>query len=259
MDDYAFRDRALDDRELEMLRLALSSFRDGSGQNVKNHGFQPSARDFERCLAAVVGGRTPENKGIFDVVVATTTDTFGISCKMAKAAPLKSLGSFMELTNAAAQIRAHLLAHQINWIGEPMLAGPAIVDLFSGWHTAAASQLGISLASSRYAILTHDSKWRTFQLQSFPLSLRVRNPRGEVAWSVGLDRKGDPSRLVGTIDDDGRTHLLWQYFANSGGQVKYYPLLTWADWLSAPFELEVPPVASALDKGRLYFKELWPE
>ena len=39
---------------------------------------------YERSLAAVLGGVTPENKGVFDVAVPTTKGLpFGISCKMA--------------------------------------------------------------------------------------------------------------------------------------------------------------------------------
>lgn len=77
---FAYRDRPLNDIEFEVLRLVLSSYRDGSGQVVRpNVGSMPGFRDYERALAAVLRARAPENKGIFDVIVSTDTVPFGIS------------------------------------------------------------------------------------------------------------------------------------------------------------------------------------
>ena len=65
-----YKDRPLNGRELERLRLTLSSFRDGSGQvTLKADGSMPGFRDYERALAAVLEGTTPEDKGIFDVLI----------------------------------------------------------------------------------------------------------------------------------------------------------------------------------------------
>jgi hypothetical protein len=132
--DHAFRDRPLSGSEREILRLALSSYRDGSGQTYLRGQSFPGFRDYERSLAAVLGGITPENKGVFDVAVATEGLPFGISCKMASFPPATNLCSFMELSNSAAKFRDHLLGLQITYANEPMLAGPAIVDLVSSWH-----------------------------------------------------------------------------------------------------------------------------
>lgn len=68
-----FRDRPLSDLEFEVLRLVLSTFCDGTGQTIRNRpGTVPNSRDYERSLAAVLRARTPENKGVYDVVVDTT-------------------------------------------------------------------------------------------------------------------------------------------------------------------------------------------
>jgi hypothetical protein len=99
MPDVPYKDRPLNHRELEMLRLTLSSFRDGSGQVVSKAagGSMPGFRDYERALAAVLGGVTPENKGLFDVLIPAGAKPFGISCKMASMPPAKNLSSFIEL------------------------------------------------------------------------------------------------------------------------------------------------------------------
>lgn len=249
---YAYSNRALSKKEREMLRLALSSFRDGSGQTYINGQSWPGFRDYERSLAAVLGGVTPENKGVFDVAVTTTKRglPFGISCKMAVFPPPGNRCSFMEMSNSAAKFRDHLLHLQITYASEPMLAGPAVIDLVSSWHAAAASSFDV--ASSRYSVLAHDKKWEWFQVLCFPLNLYIVNPRGSIDWQY------EGKAVNGYIDDGGRRHRLWQYYPTSGGQLKYYPLLTWADWVTPRFMLEQPPLVSPLEKAQRYFAALWP-
>lgn len=248
---YAYRDRPLNNTELEMLRLALSSFRDGSGQTYLRGQSWPGFRDYERSLAAVLGGVTPENKGVFDVAVPTDDPRpFGISCKMATFPPAANQCSFMELANAAAKFRNYLLQLQITYANEPMLAGPAIIDLVSSWHALEAS--AFDLPGSRYSVLSHDRRWEQFQILCFPLNLATANPRGDIDWHY------EGSAINGYIDDGGRRHRLWQYYPTSGGQLKYYPLLDWADWVTPRFTLEQPPLVSPLEKAQRYFGPLWP-
>lgn len=250
---HAYRDRPLNDLELEVLRLVLSTFRDGSGQVVRpDTGTMPGFRDYERALAAVLRARAPEDKGVFDVIVKTDALGFGVSCKMSSMQPPAQLSSFMELSNSAAKFRSHLLQQQINWATEPTLAGPAIVSLVSSWHAADGAKHSIDVSASKYSVLAHNSSWSLFQILAFPLDLQIANPIGDVQWLV------EGRSLNGYIDDHGRRHRLWQCYMNSGGQLKYYPLLRWADWFTAPFQLEVPPVGSPIARARAYFREIWP-
>ncbi len=248
---YAYRDRPLSPVELEVLRLVLSTYRDGTGQVLRPGGrTMPGFRDYERALAAVLKARAPENRGVFDVIVETDSLPFGISCKMSAMQPPANRSSFMELSNSLALFRRHLLSQQINWATEPMLAGPAIVDLVSSWHAALSTT--IDLNSSRYGVLAHNASWTSFQLLAFPMDLRLANPIGEVEWLE------EGSSLNGYIDDNGRRHRLWQCYMNSGGQLKYYPLLRWATWVTSTFALEAPPLSSPIEKARAYFSEIWP-
>ncbi len=64
--------------------------------------------------------------------------------------------------------------------------------------------------------------------------------------------------LNGYIQDGDREHRLWQCYMNSGGQLKFYPLLSWAEWVSPAFSLETPPPGSLLRRAREYFHEVWP-
>lgn len=256
--NVAFRDRPLSPDEFEVLRLVLSTFRDGSGQvPVAGKGTMPGFRDFERSLAAVLKGSAPENKGILDVIVPVTDGKpFGISCKMTAWQPLANESSFMELSNSAAKFRNHLLSLQINWVTEPMLAGPAVVDLVSTWHTALADEADIE--RSLYGVLAHDRLWNHFRLDCFPLDLKIANPVGGVEWSITRSTDGKANSLRGHIDLNGRPHCLWQFYPNSGGQLKYFPPFAWAKWISDPFVLEIPATSSLLKRAQLTFPDLWP-
>lgn len=205
MSALPFRDRPLDARETEALRLVLSTYRDGSGQNQTEAGSMPGFRDFERGLASVVGGVAAENKGVFDVICAVPGATgYGISCKMARFAPVAQRSSFMELSNSAAKFRAHLLGRQINWVTEPGLAGPAIIELVTSWHRADADRLRLDLSASKYAVLSRSSKWDVFQLSAYPLDLYGFNPIGDIEWESTMNR------IDGFVRIDGRRHVLWQ-------------------------------------------------
>jgi hypothetical protein len=251
------KDRPLSDAEMERMRLILSTFRDGGGQVVlkKTGESMPGFRDFERAVAAVCGGQTREDKGVFDVLVPDTGGglPYGVSCKMSKTQPLAHAASFMELTNSAKKFSDEFARLNLSWVHNPAMAGNAFVELVSGWHLALSAE--VDVPSSRYLVLSHDAKWEKFQLHSFPLSLKVADPATEVEWAV--EGKKAPSSINGYIDHNGRRHRLWQLYPNSGGQLKYYPPRPWATWSSGAFRLEQPPAESLADRADEYFPEAW--
>jgi hypothetical protein len=253
------RDRPLDEAEVERLRLALSTFRDGSGQYLsKLKLFMPDYLDFERATALVCGGITSENKGVFDVAVRTPDGLpIGISCKMSSVQKVDSKASFMELSNSKKKFDDEFAHRGIDWRTQPESAGPAVVRLVESWHAILDDRY--DLAGSRYLVLSHDARWCQFQLLCFPLSLSIADPFDDVEWcNEGNDGNGGPSTVAGYIVDQGRRHRLWQLYQNSGGQLKYYPLLEWADWVTPVFGLEMPPVQNLRQKVDDYFPGRWP-
>lgn len=253
------RDRPLSPAEIERLRLALSTFRDGSGQYVNSiRGFMPDYLAFERATALVCGGTTSENKGVFDVLVPDDGRLpYGISCKMSSIQPVQNLASFMELSNSKKKFDDEFDRLGIDWTTNPEEAGPAVVDLVTSWHAACGSR--VDVAGSRYLVLSHDALWRRFQLLCYPLSLR---PRSRVSWRTeGIDRQTrGPSTVAGYIMlGNRRLHRLWQLYQNSGGQLKYYPPLSWAEWTSPFFTFEEPPVRNLRQKVEEYFPGRWPD
>ena len=253
------KDRALSDVEIEQMRLALSTFRDGSGQFLKSiREHMPSFLDFERVTALVCGGETMENKGIFDVIVPSPGSLpFAISCKMSITQPDTHKASFMELSNSQKKFQDEFDRLGIDWRSEPEYAGPAVVELVTKWHHDEANRA--DLDSSRYLILSHDKRWQQFRLLCYSLNLTIADPYARVEWcNEGGSATDGPSTVAGYIDHEGRWHRLWQLFQRSGGQLKYYPPFAWADWISDAFSLELPPVTSIRDKVDEYFPGKWP-
>ena len=249
------RDRPMHRVEVERMRLALSTFRDGSGQFVKSIGeYMPGYLDFERATALVCGGDTAEDKGIFDVSVPVPGGLpFGVSCKMSVSQPAAHMAGFMELSNSQKKFSDEFVRLDIDWQKEPEHAGPAVVELVMGWHQAVAHEF--DLPGSRYLVLSHDRKWQKFQLLSYSLDLARADPHKEVEW---CNEGRGPSTVAGYISHKNRRHRLWQLFQNSGGQLKYYPPLEWADWTSSPFHLENPRIKGIVEKVNDYFPGMWP-
>ncbi|WKK71472.1 hypothetical protein Q0F99_19220 [Rathayibacter oskolensis] len=164
--------------------------------------------------------------------------------------PLKNESSFMELSNSAAKFHAALGYFGVDWRNRPQEAGPIIVDTVMSWHEAVADE--VDLEGSRYAILDHDARWEVFSLKVFPLDLRTAHPVTQVEWIA------EPRRLDGFIYLNNRRHRLWQWYADSGGQLKYYPPLAWGEWSSPSFALELPPQVSLRSRAVEYFPQLWP-
>ncbi len=239
------------------MRLILSTFRDGSGQNrLKKLGgiSMPGFRDFERATAAVCGGETREDKGVFDVIVPVRRGLpFGISCKMSSLQPAAQRCAFMELSNSAAKWADEFGRLRISWAHAAPAAGNAVVELVTSWHEALSGE--VDVARSQYLVLAHDAKWEWFQLSALPLSLKIADPASDVEWVV--EGRNAPSSVAGYIDMDTRRHRLWQLFPSSGGQLKYYPPFTWATSVSQPFTLEVPPAESLADRAHECFPEQW--
>lgn len=243
-----FRDRPPSPDELERLRLILSCFRDGSGQQILQDGSRPGWRDFERAVAAWLGGVTAENKGVFDVAVPVPGHLpYGLSCKTSAVGALTDSRVLFELHNSNAKAWARLEMLGIDPETHPREAGLALVAQVREWHHGVTD---IDVDSSSYLVLVHDRRtWTSWRLLWYALTLDAVDP-AELAWShVG-------KRIQGETQDG---HRLWEWYAWSGGQLKYYPRVTDARWTSEWFSLEVPTPEDLVETAREYFPELWPE
>jgi hypothetical protein len=248
---------------MERLRLLLSTYQDGSGMlRVGSGRTLPGWRDFERSVAAAFGGETQESKFIFDVLIPRGSKgrAYGISCKMRR--ELRRLEKdgrvTIELSNSAKRFHDRLRARRIERTAYRTRAkevGTALVGLVEEWKRSASAERNIYLRKSCYLTLMYN-KIGDYQLHWFRISL----PRpASLDWYYPRAGRG---KLAGHLNGDDRCGgRVFEWYGDSGGQLKYYPLAATARWGSSRFKLEpIPagrPQLSLLSKAKAYFPRLW--
>ena len=244
-------------KEVEKIRLLLSTYQDGSGMlSNKDGSTLPGWRDFERTIALVLNGTAQENKAAFDVLVPIPHKPLamiGIACKMRRELDrLKRTGRVaFELSNSSGmfwdQLRKNGLTSK-TYVKKPELVGLHLLNLVEGWHLAVSRRRGgaIELEKSFYLVLSWNRQgW--YQLHQ----LKVDLPKPDtLRWYFPTKR---------CLRGDARDGTLFEWYGESGGQLKYYPLSEEAVWRSPKFQLE--PIKNAkqemLAKVALYFPEAW--
>lgn len=253
-------------QEVERLRLLLSTYQDGTGMLAAEGGRTlPGWRDFERAVALTFGGVGPENKAIFDVVLTDQGDPrvkYGLSCKMRK--ELNRIGRdgrvTLELSNSAGQFWERLALVGVsttNYKQRPQEVGKALIDLVGQWHGAAATERGatLDLSQSFYLVLSWNNAG-LYQLHQF--SLQLPNPE-ELSWYFPTDTVKGIEKAARHINGDDADGRVFEWYGESGGQLKFYPKATSALWQSETLRLEpLPDVEHGiLAKVAAYFPKLW--
>lgn len=252
-------------KEVEKLRLILSTYQDGTGMLAQKNGSTlPGWRDFERAVALAFGGEAQESKFIFDILLPdseTSKIRFGVSCKMKDAlATVESKGrAYLELSNSLKKFWTHIQSKGIvraSYKTKPLEVGKAIIELYELWHEEVSVEKGRSIDLNRSYFLTlsyNKSGW--YQLHQF--SLKLPNPENLRWYFANTKNKKSSGKSLRADDKNG---LLFEWYGESGGQLKYYPLIRDAIWSSELFRLE--PLNKTIEQGIVakvaaYFPELW--
>lgn len=264
----AFVDREPTPQEVEKLRLILSTYQDGTGMLAAKNGLTlPGWRDFERAVALTFSGQGSENKAVFDVLLtdeAQPTLKYGLSCKMRKELNrIRRDGRVtLELSNSAGQFWDQLAVKGItpaNYRDHPQEAGVTLIKLVNRWHTAAGVDGGgsVNLAKSYYLVLSWNNAG-LHQLHQFSLSLPDPS---RLSWHCPTKRVQGLEQPARRIIGDDEAGTVFEWYGESGGQLKYYPLASTARWQSDPFRLEpLPDVEHGiLAKVAAYFPDRWAE
>ncbi|QCC86795.1 hypothetical protein DDIC_13075 [Desulfovibrio desulfuricans] len=269
-----FLTRKPNSRELERLRLSMSVFRDGSGQERESdNSSRPGWRDFERIFADILAGYANENKEIFDVVVSSTAhinNTYGISLKskeLSRASALEDLENagrvYMELCNSPAklwepivqklQLTENVFREKRQSVAKSV--GECIIATVTQWHTEAKQKYEnnnpgkkLDIASSKYITVSSKIKdgVRSYQVHSFSLSL----PTGLI-WEFSSEK------CLRGYDSSNPREVVFDWYGLSGGQLKYYPRASEAIYKSPIFYLEQPPVYTPSDRAKTYWPAKW--
>lgn len=254
----AFVDRPPTDAEIEKFRLILSTYQDGTGMLMQKSGRTlPGWRDFERSVAVAFNGRALESKYIYDVLLPNPeilNSYYGVSCKM------RGMLSYVdnhqrvpiELSNASGEfwdVLEPLGVNQQNYQYNASESGKAIMTCVEGWHDVVGVENGgiIETGKSLFLILLYQKRTGLYQL--FQYSISMPEP-STVEWSV------EGRRLFGKQNRE----VLIEWYGFSGGQLKYYPHVDSALWVSERFTLEPLPGNIGdvmINKAREYFPEKW--
>ena len=159
----------------------------------------------------------------------------------------------IELSNAAGSfwdaVKANTGLNEDNYALNPGAVGQSVIHLVESWHERVdIEQSGnVDSLGSFFLNLQWNPTSGDYQLFQFPIDLPDPS---NIAWRV------ESRRLVGN-DQSGQ---IFQWYAHSGGQLKYYPLVEQASWHSDIFRLEALPADlkhPTINKAAIYFPHIW--
>lgn len=265
-----FADRAPTLAEMNLFRLMLSTFRDGSGNEMEVDGStRPNWRELERCVAALVNASTNENKCIFDVFAKSenaSNNYYGFSIKSKELSQNKfnklsnSGRVYMEISNAPAkffaaiQQKLNLTENDFRSMNNASEMGNCVIELVEKWYLEGKTDFEaahpgniLDLENSIYFCLSYSknsqSKDRLFQVHAFKLGY----PK-DLIWRFKSDR------CLSGYDANHQDEVVVDWYGLSGGQLKFYPRANSAIFSSPVFSLLSPKNTISLkNKALNYF------
>jgi hypothetical protein len=264
-----FVDRDPTQKEFELFRLLLSTYQDGSGQQALQGGHTlPGWRDLERSVAVAFAGEAQENKFIFDVLLPDPTRdgvNFGVSCKMRRTLnDTKRTGRVtLELSNSSGKFWHRLGEsgiHQGNYKNKPVEVATALLSQEKEWHEEVGLKHGgtVDLSNSFDLALSWNEQG---EYQLFKFSLVLPKP-ASLKWDFPSVINNGEERSGRRLRGQDKLGTLLEWYGESGGQLKYYPLVKNALWKSEIFHLEPLPMDwnekhGILAKAKDYFPSRW--
>lgn len=169
---------------------------------------------------------------------------------------------FMELSNSAKKFWDYLATKgitQADYKAQPSETGNALLDLVRQWHRQSSKELGgnIDVNHSYYLTLAYN-KTGWYQMHQFPLDFPTVE---QLHWYFPERRQGGRV-VIGNLRADDDAGMIFEWYGESGGQLKYYPPIHKALWASVPFQLEPLPIQAEqglIGKAKAYFPNLWPD
>lgn len=253
--------------ETNLLRLLLSCFRDGSGGNRENDGrTRPDWRQIERCFADFFRVKTSENKNIFDLIAIDDINrniNYGISVKSKQLSEKKILNknrlerAYMEIANSPAKffdaLKSQFNIEERHFAEQkyPDIIGNCLIQTVESWHLIGKQEFEkntsgkqLNIDQSKYVCLSYsnynEGQDRLYIVHSFSL----KYPKN-IRWEYSA------KRCLSGFDQLGDKIIDW--YALSGGQLKFYPLFKDAVWKSDIFSLAEPPNFTGRDRIKSYF------
>ena len=260
-------------QEINRLRLFISTFGDGSGnQRGLDNTTRADWRQLERCVAEFVGAVGGENKEIFDVLAPDDSDCnllYGLSVK-SKQLPVRQFNSlggngrvYMEIANSPAKF-FDALTNQLGVSEEqfrmqrfPKEVGDTVLRTVELWH-----QEGKSWIEEHYPakqLLLNKSCYLSISLSkpARQLPTRYQIHTFDLKYPNNLIWRYKSDKCLTGFESQFPDEPLVDWYALSGGQLKYYPRASAARFASPVFTLETPAMLSIKQKAQTYFPGLF--
>ena len=285
MRSIAFFNKKPTDAEVNLLAKFLGTFRDGSGNYPEDDGTtRADYKQIEVCFAELLGGRAFGNKKYYDFCVSEN-DSGGITVRGAsiKSKELTDIAFFprskpelrshMEISNSSAadwKLCAERGLTQSDWNGDKNTTakerdffapkfGQLILDRQSiqrqkhedeyikHGHAKKFSHDHSIFISLLYTPPVGRKKERQYLVASYPIYL----PKPQL-WEFRPPKssKSKNATLVGYDEEGG---VLYEWYALSGSQFKYYPKLRHASYVTPVFDLPKPAPITLQQKARVLF------
>lgn len=238
----AFLNRDPTSTELLLLKKFLASYRDGSGSNREKNGTsRADSRQIERCFAELLHGRTTENKHFYDFVLESNEDG-GIAVRGAsvKSKEIKNLPDFrrtekrlamrshLEISNSSAKDWA--LCMELGLSEEDFRAHRRAEDF---GNVILRRQTVERENSERSYLESHTGDSRRFIASDSVFISVMYSPssRDDREWlissfSVLLPPANWSFRSKALVGKDADGGILYEWYALSGSQFKYYPKIS---------------------------------
>jgi hypothetical protein len=237
----AFLTREPNAAELTLLRKFLATYRDGTGGNREEDGSsRADSRQIERCFAELLYGRTTENKAFYDFVVEFN-ENGGIAVRGASIKS-KEIARLREYPQHLETMRAHLEVSNSSAKDWVLCQENGLTEDHFRSHRHAAEfgkmillRQQLERQSSELAYLAEGpgaNKWFVPEECVFISVLYSPLHDGERSWLVSsfsvilpppVQWEFSGRALVGRDSDGGK---LYEWYALSGSQFKYYPRLS---------------------------------
>jgi hypothetical protein len=256
--------------QLRALVKYLSTYRDGSGnirEDDPDKSTRADSRQIERCFAELFGVKPPESKSYYDFAVEINRGggvvVSAASVKSKEVANLhdfnypkrrKTLRGYLEIANASAKDwqvcremglnEDHFREHK-----HPAQFGSAILERQARERAAADAKIQKQRKHAAHRVVDADASVFLSVMYS-PMSKDYQRDYLVSSYSIVLPA---PTRwefrskaLVGFDENEG---ILYEWYALSGSQFKYYPLVAKRKYGSALFQLLKPAQESLHQKS----------
>ena len=256
--------------QLRALVKYLSTFRDGSGnirENDPEKTTRADSRQIERCLAELFGVKPPENKSYYDFAVEINKGGgVAISAASVKSKEVerlrdfrdtkarKNLRAYLEIANASAKdwrlcremglTEDHFREHK-----HASKFGAAILQRQSDERAVAEAKIQLQRKHSAHRVVDANASVFLSVMYS-PMDTHYQRDYLVSSYPIVLpspERWEFRSKALVGFDKDGG--VLYEWYALSGSQFKYYPLINNRKYGSNLFQLLQPAQESLHQKA----------